>query len=66
MQARALVAGLLKERTAAAPCAADIEMALRSLVTLHPRDAYDEAALHETGLLLLQLRDAAGRGPSPS
>ena len=59
-QARALAADLLpSERTVARPSLEDVDAALRDLRELVAKDAYDEAALHEAGLLLLRLRDAA-------
>ena len=61
-RARALAAALLPaERTINAPVLPDVEAALDQLRTLTPKDAYDEAAVHEAGVLLLRLRDAAQR-----
>ena len=61
-QARALAARLLPvERTAVRPSLEDVDAALRELRTMSPRDAYDEAAFHEAGALLLRLRDGAER-----
>ena len=59
-QARALAADLLPtERTPVRPSLEDVDNALRELRALAAKDAYDEAALHEAGVLLLRLRDAA-------
>jgi phosphoribosyl-dephospho-CoA transferase len=59
-EARALAAALLPiERTINVPRLADVDVALDALRALTPKDAYDEAAVHEAGVLLLRLRDAA-------
>ena len=61
-RARALAAALLPaERTINVPLLTDVDVALDALRTLTPIDAYDEAAVHEAGVLLLRLRDAAQR-----